>query len=63
VRQTATLADARAWPISGEDVVDVEDADAVVLEFDFGDGGVDGNGVLGVSGGGGEKRTRANKAG
>ncbi len=37
-------------------VVDVEDADAVVLEFDFGDGGIDGNGVLGVSGRGGEKK-------
>jgi len=40
-------------------VVDVEDADAVVLEFDFGDGGVDGNGVLGVSGGGGEKKDQS----
>jgi hypothetical protein len=29
-------------------IVDAEDSDAIVLEFDFGDGGVDGGGVLGV---------------
>jgi len=32
-------------------IVDAEDSDAVVLEFDLGDGGVDGDGVLGGSGG------------
>jgi len=30
-------------------VVDAEDSDAVVLEFDFGDGGIDRDGVLGAS--------------
>jgi hypothetical protein len=31
-------------------VMDAEDADAVVFEFDFGNGGIDGDGVLGAGG-------------